>query len=76
MADWYNVKLSDFMANHGEVLVLKYNNSPSKTVMHIYQEHDWKGWLFSETSNFFWDDDKNVLDCISFHMAATKLSGD
>eukprot|EP00026_Physarum_polycephalum_P005388 Phypoly_transcript_05422.p1 GENE.Phypoly_transcript_05422~~Phypoly_transcript_05422.p1 ORF type:complete len:507 (+),score=23.77 Phypoly_transcript_05422:84-1604(+) len=66
LSDWYNVKLYDFMNNHGEALVVRYRHSPSSVVSHIYPEYDWKGWLFSETSNMFWNDNNNIRDYMSW----------
>lgn len=61
-SDYYNLKLSDFTTHYGDKLLMKYNNSPSRVVSHVYSDHDWKGWLFSEASNLFWKDDQNVKD--------------
>jgi hypothetical protein len=64
LSDWYNVKLSDFLSNYGQALVTRYHHSPSSVVSHIYPEHDWKVWLFSEASNMFWSDAHNIEHCI------------
>lgn len=63
-SDWYNLKISDLSNNYGEKILLKYNNSPSRVVTNVYSDQDWKGWLFSEASNLFWKDEKNMSDCI------------
>jgi hypothetical protein len=63
-SDWYTINLADLMKNFGYRILLVYKKSPSMVVMCVYSDHNWNGWLFSETSNLFWKEEKNARDCI------------
>jgi len=42
MNDWYNITVKDIKENGGSGLLNKYGNSPSKLIMTIYSNHEWK----------------------------------
>lgn len=63
--DWYSIKWSDFTQNQGTTMIMQCNGSPKQILMQAYPEHQWKGWLFSEVSNQFWNDEANQRECIS-----------
>jgi len=59
MEDWYDITQKIFNDNYGSSMLHKYNGSPIKILQSIYPRYKWIPWLFGQTYNNFWDDDKN-----------------
>ncbi len=59
--DWYNIKQSDFVNNHGGNLLGKYfHNSPIRILRHVFPEYEWLPWLFNMAPLHTWNDDSTI----------------
>eukprot|EP01125_Pyxidicula_operculata_P008714 TRINITY_DN2898_c0_g1_i2.p1 TRINITY_DN2898_c0_g1~~TRINITY_DN2898_c0_g1_i2.p1 ORF type:complete len:500 (+),score=101.11 TRINITY_DN2898_c0_g1_i2:1710-3209(+) len=54
MEDWYNVSPRDFALNHGSTIIRMYNYSPFLLLKDVYQDFNWKPWLFERTPKNTW----------------------
>ena len=59
--DWYCITRKDFLKNKGSGLLLKYGNSPSKTIQSIFPEHNWLAWKFRKVPDGFWISNDNAI---------------
>src|ERR1700722_3211815 len=60
MNDWYNITACDIINGGGSGLLNKYGNSPSKLIMSIYSNHEWKQSNFNKQIGY-WDNEENQL---------------
>jgi len=59
--DWYQVRCSDFMKNHGNGLLKRFSKSPIGLLRDFLPNRDWKEWLFSQVPLDFWNSQANRL---------------
>jgi len=59
MDDWYNVSEDSFRLNLGKEILSLYLFAPSKVVMTLFPEHDWKPWMFKVIPRGFWTKKEN-----------------
>src|ERR1700722_12949120 len=58
MNDWYNITACDIINGGGSGLLNKYGNSPSKLIMSIYSNHEWKQSNFNKQIGY-WNNKEN-----------------
>ena len=63
MNDWYNITGKDIKENGGSGLLSKYGNSPSKLIMSIYSNHEWKQSNFNtKYPSNYWNNQENRIE--------------
>src|SRR5690348_8317947 len=74
MNDWYRIKQKDIITNGGSSLLKEYKQSPSKMLINIYPQHEWKLWKFDSIPKGYWDDPLNRNDFLSNLFKSLQLS--
>jgi len=64
--DWYKITKTHFKNNYGGTLLNCYDGSSTLAVMDIFPEHNWKPWLFHQVPARFWEDPKNIKQCMEW----------
>eukprot|EP01114_Cavostelium_apophysatum_P004593 TRINITY_DN14919_c0_g1_i1.p1 TRINITY_DN14919_c0_g1~~TRINITY_DN14919_c0_g1_i1.p1 ORF type:complete len:186 (+),score=13.10 TRINITY_DN14919_c0_g1_i1:102-659(+) len=52
--DWYSISKKDFVENGGKALLEYHNHSPSKAIMYVFPQHDWKVERFAIVPRNHW----------------------
>lgn len=58
--DWYRLKKSNLMNNHGSSLLVLFRGSLFKLVRTCFPEHEWLEWRFRRVSVGFWENLDNA----------------
>ena len=66
MNDWYRIKFKDVKYNGGIGLLHKYDDSPSKMLRSIYDEHVWNLQAFETIPHGYWNIKENHRDCMDW----------
>lgn len=64
--DWYQVRYSDFLGNHGCTPVWSQGTNPYRLVMSVFHEHEWQEWRFGKLAKGFFDDRNNARRYLSW----------
>jgi hypothetical protein len=57
--DWYKVTHADIRANQGSGLMSRFRGSRVALLQDCFPRHEWKEWLFDQTSRDFWRSREN-----------------
>jgi len=60
--DWYSITYREVRSYGHELIQSYYSGSLYRALSEIYSEHDWKFWMFRQTSRGLWDDQERVLE--------------
>ena len=75
MDDWYKITQRDIRDRGGSRLLNHYyGNSPSKLLLDIYPDHQWKVWRFQKVPRGYWNRLESIKDWVEFmDWLSTKL---
>jgi len=76
MEDWYKLSAEAMLQNCGASLGYYYKGSPSKALMDVYPEHDWKLWKFGSLPKRFWnpiENQRQYFDWLKLHLGYSDM---